>query len=115
MLNYIVHILIDFTYCMPDFVLTIMILTLSCLPLLNSGLKQELSTFSCAVYCMLCLLERIGDFNSETLNVIVNTNFRNSDLIASIMVCFDRFHHCSSFRTVVLFRLYLCTKEPMYL
>ena len=45
MLNSIIHILIDFTYCMPDFVLTIIILTLSCLPLLNLGLQQELSTF----------------------------------------------------------------------
>jgi hypothetical protein len=32
MLNYIVHILIDFMYGMPDFVLTIIILTLPILP-----------------------------------------------------------------------------------
>ena len=44
MLNYIVHILIDFMYHMPDFVLTIIILTLFYLSLLNSGLQQELST-----------------------------------------------------------------------
>ena len=45
MLNYIVHILIDFTYRMPNFVLIIRILTLSCLPFLNSDLQQELLTF----------------------------------------------------------------------
>ena len=39
MLNYIVHLFIDFTYRMPDFVLTNIVLTLSCLPLLYSGLQ----------------------------------------------------------------------------
>ena len=37
--NYIVHIFIDFMYRMPDFVLTIILLTLSCLPLLYLGLQ----------------------------------------------------------------------------
>ena len=55
---------------------------------------------------LLRLLERIGEYNSETLNVIIDTYSRIFDLIAS-MVRFDCFHHCLLLRTVVLFRLYL--------
>ena len=45
---------------------------------------------------------------------IVDRIYRLSDLIASV-VCFDRFHRCLSLRTVVLFRLYISTWEPMHL
>ncbi len=41
MLNYIVQILIDFTYRLPDFVLTIILLTLSCLPLLSAWVRNR--------------------------------------------------------------------------
>ena len=56
------------------------------------------------VCCVLRLLKRIGEYNSERLNVIVdNSNCRISDLIAS-MVRFGRFPRCLSFHTVVLIR-----------
>ena len=54
----------------PDFVLTIVILTLSWLLLLNSGFRLS---YEAIVSCVLRLLERIGEYNSETLNVIVDT------------------------------------------
>ena len=94
MLNYIVHIVIDFMYCMPDFVLTIIILTLSYLLLLNLGLQQELSTLLWA-HCLLHVTLVRADWwvqqQSNTDCDHLRYDCRISDLIAS-MVCFDRFY-----------------------
>ena len=88
--------LIDFTYRMADFVLTIIILTLSCLPLLNSGLQQELSTFSWA-HRLLCVTLVRADRWVQQWNTECDRRYKIVEvpicllpwslLITSIVVC----------------------------
>ena len=78
---------------MLNFVLTIIILTLSYLPLLNLGLQQELSTFLlCAHHLLRVTLVR-ADWLVQQSNTECDCryDFRVSYLIAS-MVCFDCFY-----------------------
>ena len=89
---------------MPDFVLTIIILTLSCLLLLNSGLQQELSTFLWA-HRLLCvtLLVR-ADRWVQQWNTECDHRYKIVEvpiwllpwpvLIASIVVCRSTLSFC---------------------
>ena len=107
---YIVCFSYSLILCMPDFVLIIIILTLSCLPLLISGLHQGPFDFR-----FFPSFAAIYDSYSELVIKTVKHWMYNVDRYYRSNFRFDCYHRCLSFRTVILVRLYLSTQGPMYL